>query len=310
PGDEVIVTPRSFVASAACIAHAGATPVFADVDATSQNITPATAGPLITDRTRAILCVHLGGWPCDMAGFRALTGGRDIALIEDCAQAHGARIGARPVGGLGDVAAWSFCQDKIMTTGGEGGMVTTDDEAMWKRMWAFKDHGKDWDTVHRTDHPPGFRWLHKSIGSNFRMTEMQAAIGRIQLGRMAGWHAARVGNATAIMDAARRCPAFRVPEVPTGVTHAFYKLSLFLSDAAISAGIDRDALVARITSAGVPCFQGICPEIYREGAFAPHAELPVAAALGRTSLCFLVHPTLTGAEIAKTCDVLDTVGSI
>lgn len=310
PGDEVIVTPRSFVASASCIANAGATPVFADVDRTSQNITPATVAPLITERTRAILCVHLGGWPCDMAGFRALTERRDIALVEDCAQAHGARIGGTPVGSLGDVAAWSFCQDKIMSTGGEGGMVTTDDETMWKRMWAFKDHGKDWDTVHRRDHPPGFRWLHQSLGSNFRMTEMQAAIGRIQLGRMADWHAARARNASAIMEAARTCTAFRVPEIPDGLTHAFYKLTLFLSDEAVAAGIDRDALIARIEDAGVPCFQGSCPEIYREEAFAPHPELPVAAELGRTSLTFLVHPTLTGSEIARTCEVLAEIGSL
>ncbi|MEM7178286.1 MAG: DegT/DnrJ/EryC1/StrS family aminotransferase, partial [Pseudomonadota bacterium] len=257
-GDEVIVTPRSFVASASCIANAGARPVFADVDADSQNITPDTVAPLITARTRAILCVHLNGWPCDMPGLRDLVAGRGIALIEDCAQAHGARLDGTPVGGLGDVAAWSFCQDKIMTTGGEGGMVTTSDTRLWKRMWAFKDHGKDWDAVQSGQHPPGFRWLHQSLGTNFRLTEMQAAIGRIQLGRMPDWHRARVANARAIMDAARELPLFRVPEVPPRVAHGFYRLYLFLSDAAVAAGADRDALIGRINQAGVPCRQGIC----------------------------------------------------
>ncbi|MBY8974411.1 DegT/DnrJ/EryC1/StrS aminotransferase family protein [Rhodobacteraceae bacterium NNCM2] len=310
PGDEVIVTPRSFVASASCIANAGAVPVFADVDADSQNITPETVDPLISARTRAILCVHLNGWPCDMAGLRDLTAGRGIALIEDCAQAHGARLGDGPVGGLGDVAAWSFCQDKIMTTGGEGGMVTTSDPDLWKRMWAFKDHGKDWDEVHRPDHPPGFRWLHRTLGTNFRLTEMQSAIGRIQLGRMPAWHAARTRNAAAIMAAARPLPAFRVPEIPAGVEHGFYKLYLFLSDAAERAGLDRDEMIARINAAGVPCMQGICPEIYREGAFAPQPPLPVAAQLGRTAMMFLVHPTLGEAEIARTCEVLAEVGQL
>lgn len=309
-GDEVIVTPRSFVASASCVANAGATPVFADVDRVSQNITPETVAPLITERTRAILCVHLSGWPCDMTGFRDLVAGRGIHLIEDCAQAHGATFGGAPVGGLGDVAAWSFCQDKIMTTGGEGGMVTTSNPDLWKKMWAFKDHGKDWDQVYRADHPPGFRWLHRSLGTNFRLTEMQSAIGRIQLGRMPGWHAARTHNAEAIMAAARPLPAFRVPEIPAEASHAFYRLYLFLSDAAIEAGIDRDVLIDRINAAGVPCMQGICPEIYREGAFAPHHTLPVAAELGRTSLMFLVHPTLKNAEIAKTCEVLTEVGRL
>ncbi|MEM9100476.1 MAG: DegT/DnrJ/EryC1/StrS family aminotransferase [Pseudomonadota bacterium] len=310
PGDEVVVTPRSFVASASAIANAGAVPAFADVDAESQNITPDTVAPLITERTRAILCVHLAGWPCDMAGFRDLVQDRDIRLIEDCAQAHGARLDGRPVGGLGDVAAWSFCQDKIMTTGGEGGMVTCNDPEIWKRMWAFKDHGKDWDEVQRRDHPPGFRWLHQSLGSNFRLTEMQSALGRIQLGRMAQWHRARTENAGAIMASARDLDVFRVPEIPNRVAHGFYKLYLFLSDAAISKGVDRDGLIAKINRAGVPAMQGICPEIYREAAFPDQPRLPVARKLGESSVMLLVHPTLTENEIAKTCEVLDAVGRL
>ena len=308
PGDEVVTTPRSFIASASAIANAGAAPVFADVDPDSQVITPATVAPRLTGRTRAILCVHLAGWPCDMPGFRDLVAGRGIALIEDCAQAHGARLNGRPVGGLGDVAAWSFCQDKIMTTGGEGGMVTCNDSHLWKRMWAFKDHGKDWDEVARGDHPPGFRWLHRSLGTNFRLTEMQAAIGRVQLGRIGAWRTARASNAGAVMNAARRLPAFRVPDIPARVEHGFYKLYLFLSEEAEARGLDRDALLARINAAGVPAMQGGCPEIYREGAFGPHPRLPVARRLGETGLMFPVHPTLTEAEIARTCDALDEVG--
>lgn len=299
--DEVIVTPRSFIASASAVVNAGARPVFADVDRDSQNITPETVAPLITERTRAIICVHLAGWPCDMAGLRALAEPRGIKLIEDCAQAHGARLNDKPVGSLGDVAAWSFCQDKIMSTGGEGGMVTCNDEALWRRMWAFKDHGKSWEAVYERTHKPGFRWLHESIGTNWRLTEAQSVIGRIQLKRMEGWHAARARNAAAIFEAARSNPLFRVPDIPEDVRHAFYKAYVFVQgDAAL-----RDRIMNQITAAGVPCFSGSCSEIYREKAFGGlPAPLPVAQELGETSLMFLVHPTLTEAEIAKTAQVI------
>jgi len=299
--DEVIVTPRSFIASASSVVNAGARPVFADVDADSQNITPATVEPLLTANTKAIICVHLAGWPCDMEGFRALAQPRGIKLIEDCAQAHGAQLNGVPVGGLGDVAAWSFCQDKIMTTGGEGGMLTCNDETMWRRMWAFKDHGKSWEAVYEREHKPGFRWLHESIGTNWRLTEMQSAIGRIQLGRMEAWQAARRRNASAILNAARSNPIFRVPDVPNSATHAWYKAYVFVNgDAAL-----RDRIMAEINAAGVPCFSGACSEIYREKAFgAGHATLPVTQELGDTSLMFLVHPTLSDAEVATTVGVI------
>lgn len=303
-GDEVIVTPRSFIASASCVVNAGATPVFADVEAESQNISPATVAPLINARTRAIICVHLSGWPCDMEGFRDLVKGTGIRLIEDCAQAHGATLNGRPVGSLGDIAAWSFCQDKIMTTGGEGGMVTTSDEALWKRIWSFKDHGKSWDQVTRTDHPPGFRWLHESIGTNWRMTEMQATIGRIQLERMPDWHAARRRNAEAIMEAARPSPYLHVPEIPEGYGHAFYRLYLFATPEAEAKGWPRDRMIAELNAMGIPCMQGICAEIYREKAFPDQPRLPVAQRLGETAIMFLTHPTLTVDEIGLTASAI------
>lgn len=303
--DEVIVTPRSFIASASCVVNAGARPVFADVDPDSQNITPETVAPHLSAATRAVICVHLAGWPCDMAGFRALAEPRGIKLIEDCAQAHGAMLDGAAVGGLGDVGAWSFCQDKIMTTGGEGGMVTCHDETLWRRMWAFKDHGKSWEAVYERDHPPGYRWLHESIGTNGRMTEMQAAIGQIQLRRMPEWQAARARNAAMVMQAARGNPVFRVPEVPEAVTHGWYKAYVFVrGDAAL-----RDRIMQDILAAGVPCFSGSCAEIYREKAFGGLPErLPVAQALGESSLLFLVHPTLTEQEMQKTTDAIARAG--
>ena len=300
--DEIIVTPRSFIASASCVVNAGAVPVFADVDRDSQNITPETVAPLITENTRAIICVHLAGWPCDMDGFKALVKGRNIKLIEDCAQAHGAKYKGRPVGGLGDVAAWSFCTDKIMTTGGEGGMVTCDEDDLRKRMWAFMNHGKDWDLVNDPNPPAGFRWLHTSIGTNWRLSEMQSAIGRIQLKRMANWHDERTKNAELILNKLRQSNLFRVPEMPADIEHGFYKLYAFVNgDEA-----ERDRVLAEFKNLGIPDFSGSCSEIYRENAFGgdDYKVLPIAKELGDSSIMFMVHP---GYDAQQIVDLLDKV---
>ncbi|MFA7580133.1 DegT/DnrJ/EryC1/StrS family aminotransferase [Castellaniella sp.] len=311
-GDEVVVTPRTFLASVSCVVNAGAVPVFAEVDADSQNITAQTIRAVLTPRTRAIVCVHLAGWPCDMDPIMALAQEHGLLVVEDCAQAHGARYRGRPVGSLGHVGAWSFCQDKIMTTGGEGGMVTTSDTAVWKRMWAYKDHGKSWDAVHARTHPPGFRWLHESFGTNGRMLEMQAAIGRIQLQRMPRWAAQRRAHAQAIWQAARALPGLRVPALPAGIEHAAYKCYVFVRPERLAPGWSRDRILQAILDAGVPAYTGSCSEVYLEKAFdgtgwRPARRLPVARALGETSLMFLVHPTLQDEHIHQTCQVLAQV---
>jgi dTDP-4-amino-4,6-dideoxygalactose transaminase len=323
PGDEIIVTSRTFLASASCIVTAGATPIFADVERDSQNITAATIAAVLTPRTKAVICVHLAGWPCDMDPIMALAKERGLFIIEDCAQAHGARYKGRSVGSIGHIGAWSFCQDKIMTTGGEGGMVTTNDEALWRRMWAYKDHGKSYEAVYERQHPPGFRWLHESFGTNWRMIEMQAVIGRIQLRRMVDWTAARARNAERISATCREFAALRVPDLRcascvghcarvAGCVHAHYKHYVFVRPDRLSAGWSRDRIIDEINAAGVPCYQGSCSEVYLEKAFdgtgwRPKARLPVAKELGETSLMFLVHPTLTNAEIEKTCQVIQQV---
>ena len=311
-GDEVIVTPRSFMASGSAVVRCGGVPIFADVDPDSQLITPASIAPLLTPRTKAIVCVHLAGWPCDMDGIRELVGDRRIALIEDCAQAHGARYKGRPVGGLGDVAAWSFCQDKIMSTGGEGGMLTTADESLFRLMWSLKDHGKDFTAVHESVHPAGFRWLHERIGTNARMTAMQAVIGTIQVRRLPEWHRIRSANASRILNAARSCEVLRVPTPGNEIEHAWYKAYVFVRPDRLAPDWSRDRIMTEIAAAGVPCFSGSCPEMYLEKAFVdlglgPEAPLPVAHALGETSLMFLVHPTLTAAELDYSCEVLARV---
>jgi dTDP-4-amino-4,6-dideoxygalactose transaminase len=312
PGDEVVVTPRTFFACASSIIIAGAIPVFADVDRDSQNITSDTVERVLTPRTRAILAVHLNGWPCEMDGLRELAAARGLRLVEDCAQAHGARYKGRTVGGLGDIGAWSFCQDKIITTGGEGGMITTNSRDWWSRTWSRKDHGKSWEAVYERSHPPGYRWLHESFGTNLRLTEMQSAIGRIQLKRLPEWHAARARNAAAIMDAARNHPVFRIADPPGHVDHAWYKCYLFVRPENLKSGWTRDRIIGEINARGVPCYWGSCSEVYLERAFActghaPPDRLPIARELGETSLMFLVHPTLKAAEIDLTCQALTEV---
>lgn len=324
-GDEVVVTPRTFMASVSCVVNAGAIPVFADVDEDSGNLSATTIAAVLTPRTRAVICVHLAGWPCDMDPIMSLAQEHGFYVIEDCAQAHGARYKSRNVGTIGHIGAWSFCQDKIMTTGGEGGMVTTSDRALWAKMWSFKDHGKNWEAVHERPHQSGFRWVHDSFGTNWRMLEMQAAIGRIQLHRMSDWTTQRGAHAGAIAAACRQHGVVRVPDFvcarsacdascPTrsGCVHAYYKFYAYVRPERLAEGWTRDRIIMAINRQGVPCYQGSCSEVYLEKAFddtgwRPAQPLPVARQLGETSLMFLVHPTLTQSEIDKTCAVVGEV---
>jgi dTDP-4-amino-4,6-dideoxygalactose transaminase len=310
PGDEVVTTSRTFLASASCIVAAGAVPVFADVDADSQNITAETIEAVITPRTKAIICVHLAGRPCDMDPIMALARRHRLKVIEDCAQAHGARYRGRSVGSIGDIGAWSFCQDKIMTTGGEGGMVTTNDKTLWAAMWSYKDHGKSWEAVYERPHPPGPRLVHDSFGTNWRMIEMQAAIGLIQLERMKAWTQRRTELAKQLIAACGAHDLLRVPTTPADVTHAWYRFYAFVRPERLAFGWTRDRIIQEINARGVPCFHGSASEVYLEAAFdgtgwRPAERLPVARALGETSIAFLVHPTLTDAEIDKTCGVIN-----
>ncbi|MCR4535204.1 DegT/DnrJ/EryC1/StrS aminotransferase family protein [Shewanella xiamenensis] len=311
-GDDVIVTPRTFLASASTVVTAGANPVFADVDINSQNITAETIEAVLTPNTKAVIVVHLAGMPADMDPIMALAKKHGFSVIEDCAQAHGAKYKGRSVGSIGHIGAWSFCQDKIMTTGGEGGMVTTNDKALWQVMWSYKDHGKSFDSVYHKQHPPGFRWVHDSFGTNWRMLEMQAVIGRIQLRRMADWTAARIANAAKLDAVARLYSVLRVVDVPSDIVHAEYKHYFFVNQENLAPDWSRDRIVDEIVALGVPCYHGSCSEVYLEKAFdntswRPQERLANARLLGETSIMMLVHPTLTLDEMSKACNVLSSV---
>lgn len=312
PGDEVVTTSRTFIASASCAVMRGATPVFADVDPVSQNITVESIARVTTPRTKAIIAVHLAGWPCDMDPIMEFAEARGIKVIEDCAQAHGAGYKGRKVGSIGHAAAFSFCQDKIMTTGGEGGMLTTNDSQLWEKAWAYKDHGKSHVAVYNTQHPPGFRWLHESFGTNMRMTEMQSAIGRLQLRKLPAWMERRQHNAGLLNAAFAGLPGLRVTLPPAEVEHAYYKYYVFVEPGQLAAGWNRDRIMAAVGEAGIPCLSGSCSEIYLEKAFAgsaslPPQRLPNARRLGETSLMLLVHPTLDERQMRDTIAAVSRV---
>lgn len=314
-GDDVIVTSRTFLASASSIVTAGANPVFADVELDSQNISRRTIEAVLTPNTKAIICVHLAGWMCDMDPIMQLAAEKGLYVIEDCAQAHGAKYKGKPAGSIGHIAAWSFCQDKIMTTGGEGGMVTTNDESLWKKMWSYKDHGKSYDSVYNKQHPPGFRWLHDSFGTNWRMMEMQAVIGRIQLTYMPDWTKNRIENADKILKAFDHSNYFTVNRPTDDYLHAQYKCYVQVNINALPSGWSRDRIMQFINAEGVPCYSGSCSEVYLEHAFdntnwRPKERLKNAQQLGETSLMFLVHPTLSEDNINKTVDVIEKLKKV
>lgn len=301
-GDDVVVTSRSFIASASAVINAGARAVFADVDRDSQNVTAETIADVITDKTKAIICVHLAGWPCEMDSIMAMANDRGIAVIEDCAQAHGAKYKQKSVGTFGVISAWSFCQDKIMTTGGEGGMITTDDEKLYRKMWSFKDHGKSFDKVREPSTSTAFKYIHDSIGTNWRLTEMQAALGRYQLGKLEGWVSQRRANLQCYNDELRDVPGLRIAEPGSDAEHAAYKFYCFVKPEELRDGWNRDRIIAEINDRGTPCFTGACPEIYKEKAFTDiygdRDSHVVAKELGETSVLLNIHPGIT-PELCK-----------
>ena len=313
PGDEVVTTSRSFFGTITSILAVGARPVFADVDAESGNITAESVEQVLSPRTKAILPVHLGGWPCDMPALRALADLHGLRLLEDCAQAHGATISSAMVGSWGDAAGFSFCQDKIVSTGGEGGMLLLRDAADWAQAWAYKDHGKSYDAVHHRKHGPGYRWLHEGVGSNWRMTEMQAAIGVRQLRKLPERLAARRANAGRLLDRFETIPALRAPRPGTDLKHAHYRVYAYVRPEALAPGWTRERIMTAIVAEGVPCQVGSCSELYREEGLqalglAPRRRLEVAKELGVTALCFPCHPSIgrstieaMGTAVEKVC---------
>ena len=311
--DEVIVTPRSFIASASSVVNVGATPIFSDIDPVTGNISAEYIEKKINKKTKAIICVHLGGLPCEMDAIMKLAKKYGLYVIEDCAQAHGALYKGKSVGSIGDIGAWSFCQDKIMTTGGEGGMVTTNNKQLWKKMWSFKDHGKNLDSIEKPSKKVGFKWVHDSFGTNWRRTEMQAAIGLIQLKKMNSWNLSRNKNAKSIINTLYKFSEFiELPLVPVDIQHAYYRVYANIKIDVLNKPWTRDKIVQELNAKGVPCFTGSCAEIYMEKAFtgsrfSPKKRLINAKSLGESSIAFLCHPTLSRSDLKFMCANIEAV---
>lgn len=312
-GDDVVVPARSFFATASAVSICGARPVFADVDLDSQNITAETLTAAITPQTRAVIVVHLAGWPCEMDEIVSVAQARGIKVIEDCAQAHGAMFRGGKAGSFGDAAAFSFCTDKIMSTGGEGGLVLLRDREPWQRARSLKDHGMDFQAAAAAaGDGVEFKWVRHMIGSNYRMTEMQAAIGLRQLGKLPGWLHFRQRNAEILNADLADSPALRLTLPPAHAEHAYYKYYAFVRSGQLRPGWSRNRIVAEIAARGCPCFTGICPEIYRERAYrdtwSPGGKrLPNARLLGEESLMLQVDPTLSTEAIERMADIVGSV---
>lgn len=314
-GDEVVVPSRSYFATVSCVIAVGAVPVFVDVDKEHGVMSASEIKKVITPNTRAVICVHLAGYPCDMDSIMRLSAEFEIKVIEDCAQAHGALYQGKSVGSFGHVSAWSFCQDKIISTCGEGGMVTTNDSELWKRMWSYKDHGKSYEAVKFGQAGTGFKWLHESFGTNWRMTEIQAAVGCIQIKKLPLWRKKRASNAEKIRTVCRVFNAMQVANIPCHITHAYYRCCVKVSPEGLKRNWSRDKIRDAIQAHGVPCFDGSCSEIYLEKAFEGRVFTPLkrfknAKSFTEQSIAFLVHPTLSTESVDRTCDAISKVMSV
>ncbi len=301
PGDEVVVPSLSFIATANAVRHAGATPVFADVDAGTQNLTAATIAPLLGARTRAVIVVHQAGMPADVAPVHALCDPLGVAVVEDAACAIGSVYRDAPVGGHSDLVAFSFHPRKVLTTG-EGGMLLTSREDLAVRLRRLREHGMSVSASerHRSDRVVLEQYLEP--GFNYRMTDLQAAMGVVQLDRLDGLVARRRALADAYRERLAALPGVRVPQDPPHGRTNHQSYWVVLPD---DAPADRDDLLARLHARGVSCRRGIMAA-HLEPAYAgtASAPLPVTEHLTRRSLILPLHHALTAAEQDQVVDAL------
>lgn len=310
PKDEVLVTSRSFIATASSISLLGAIPVWCDVDLNSQNISIDEIKKNITKKTRGIICVHFAGFPCDMIEITKFAKLNKLFVIEDCAQAHGAKIKNKSVGSFGDISTWSFCNDKIMSLGGEGGMITTNNQSLYKFCKSFNNHGKNFVKINSmSKNIRSFPYIHDSIGSNYRLTEMQSALGLYQLQKLNNWNKLRSRNAHIFMNAIKDLPIAKCPNIPKEIRHAWYKLYITLQPKQIKKNHNRDTILKKLNLNGVDSTFGGCGEIYREKAFVNiqqgcSTRLKNARFLESNSIMILIHPTISEKEAIRRSKIL------
>jgi dTDP-4-amino-4,6-dideoxygalactose transaminase len=305
--DEIIVSPRSFIISASCVLNLGLKPIFADVD-DNGNLNIEEIKKVYNKNVKALIIVHLNGLSCDLDPILNFVKKNKIFLIEDCSQAHGAIYKGKKVGSFGHISTWSFCQDKIISTGGEGGMISTNNKKLWLKLWSLKEHGKNYNKVFHKKHKTGFRWLHDEIGSNYRMIELQAAIGREQLKSLdkqikkrnfiANFYLKKFSDYYQKYNMLRKpdfkcqsCPVKQNSKKCNKCVHAFYRLNLFIN----KNKIEQIKFIELLNKKKINCNVGSCPEIYREKIFSKlnlyqKKRLTNAKLLGKTSIVFPINP--------------------
>jgi dTDP-4-amino-4,6-dideoxygalactose transaminase len=271
PGDEVITTPYSFIASSFCVVQAGAIPVFADVKREDHCIDPEDIEKKITPRTRAIIPVHLYGNICEMDEIMEIAKAHSLYVIEDSAEAHGATYKGNKVGCIGDVGAFSFCQNKTFTTGGEGGMVTTNNEEVAWRCRSFRDHGYDVEKrLSLLEMEGALPYIHKIIGFNYRMTEMQSAIGVKEMERLDSWNLPRRRrNGEILIAELKDLPQIQyLPVHNQEKVNGFYVFPVVLNLERLSC--DKKTFLEAIVAEGVPAWREFWPQSYKERAYQEH----------------------------------------
>jgi len=294
PGDEVIVPSLTFVATANSVHYTGATPIFADVDAETWCIDPADVARRITPRTRAIMPVHLYGHPAPMDELRTLAEEHDLWIVEDAAEGHGAQIGERMAGSLGDIAAFSFYANKIVTTG-EGGMLTTDDDALAARCRMLRDHAM----------PPQRRYWHDEVGFNYRMTNLQAAVGVAQMERIAGLIARKRAIAARYIEHLSGLPGLTLPAERPGCTSVYWMVSPLVE---APFPLARDALILALRRQGIDSRPFFYPLDTLPPYFSPTPR-PVSLQLSRTGLNLPSSPALTDAQVDYICATIRALAS-
>jgi dTDP-4-amino-4,6-dideoxygalactose transaminase len=297
--DEVIVTPRSFVASVSCILINRLKPVFADVDLNSQNITLQNIKNVITDKTRAVICVHLNGFPCEIEEIYSYCKENNIYVIEDCAQSHGAKYNGKYLGSFGDINAWSFCQDKIMSTGGEGGMITTNNKDLFEKAWSFKDHGKDINLYYNRPITNQFSFVHNSVGSNYRMTEIQAYIGLIQLDYLETWIQHRRELSSIYNNKFKNLNNIRLQYENENTLCSYYKYYFFVKDISI-----RQYIIDEISRNNIKVYYGSCGELYKEKCINQNIICHNSKILHETSIVLLVDPSYSKIDIMNNANII------
>ncbi len=288
-GDEVIVPSLTFVATGNAVAYTGAQPVFVDSDPVTWTIDPEEVARAITPRTRAIIAVHLYGHPADMDALRALADEHGLILIEDAAEAHGARYKGRRVGSLGDAAVFSFYGNKIITTG-EGGMIVSDDADLIERCYYLENQAK----------APENPYWHAEIGYNYRMTNLQAAVGVAQLERIEELIAARLRNAQHYSRRLAGVPGITLPPCAEWATNVYWMYTVLIEDAY---GMSRDALMARLRERGIETRPVFYP-LHRLPMYDRGQSLPVAEEIARKGINLPSGSALTPAEIDAVCDAI------